>query len=55
VARKVNGILVLELLDQRLDANIANDFKVSMANVINEGNHILILNLSPSPAFPNRP
>jgi anti-sigma B factor antagonist len=44
--RKEGNILIVKLLEKRLDAHIAVAFKKKMAEFIDNGNELIVLNLS---------
>ncbi len=44
--RKEGHVLIVSVLDKRLDASIAHDFKDKMAEYIANGNHHIALNIS---------
>jgi anti-sigma B factor antagonist len=44
--KKISGVLVVKVLDQRMDAKVAIDFKEKMAGFIHAGNSLIVLNLS---------
>lgn len=45
-AKKAPEALVVKVLEPRLDAREAVDFKTKMAECINSGHHIIVLNLA---------
>ncbi len=44
--RKEGDILIVEVLNNRLDAHAADDFKERMAGYISDGNSQIVLNMS---------
>ena len=44
--KKVGEILVVEVLDQRLDARVALEFKQQMHHLISQGNHSIVIALN---------
>lgn len=44
-SKYVDGIFVLTLMDKRLDARLAVDFRAKMSEIINEGNRAIVINL----------
>jgi len=45
-AKKVQELLVVKVLEPRLDAKEAVDFKTKMAECISSGHHAIVLNLA---------
>jgi anti-sigma B factor antagonist len=45
-SKKENGILILTLNDERLDAQLAVSFKDKLSEFINSGNRAIVINLS---------
>ncbi|MBE9580974.1 MAG: STAS domain-containing protein [Proteobacteria bacterium] len=44
--RKEGDVLVVKVLNKRLDAQAANDFKEKMTEYINNGSPLIVLNMS---------
>ncbi len=44
--KKLKNVLIVNVLDKRLDANIAYEFKDKMAAYISKGNHLIVLNIT---------
>jgi anti-sigma B factor antagonist len=44
--RKEDGFLIVDLLVDRLDASIASNFRNKLIEIINDGNTLIILNLT---------
>lgn len=44
--RKEGNVLVVKVLDKRLDAHVANDFINKMSGYISSGNSLFVLNVS---------
>ncbi len=44
--RKEGNVLIVRILDKRLDASLAIDFKEKMSEYITNGNHSILLNIS---------
>src|SRR5262245_12457868 len=44
--RKEDGVLIVDLLDERLDASIASNFRNKLMEIIKNGNMSIILNLA---------
>ena len=44
--KKLKNVLIVNILDKRLDANIAYEFKDKMASYISKGDHFIVLNIS---------
>lgn len=44
--KKLENILIVNVLDKRLDASIAYEFKDEMAAYISRGDHLIVLNVS---------
>ncbi|MCC7430383.1 STAS domain-containing protein [bacterium] len=44
--KKIGKVLVVKILDQRMDARIAVEFKTKMTQIINEGNDLLVISLA---------
>ena len=44
--KKLRNVLIVNILDKRLDANIAYEFKDKMASYISTGDHLIVLNIS---------
>jgi len=44
--RKERNVFIVKILDKRLDASIASDFKEKMSDLIRNGNHTILLNIS---------
>lgn len=42
---KIGEVMVVRLLDRRVDASVAADFKERMAGFINEGNTLVVLDM----------
>lgn len=42
---KIGEVMVVRLLDRRVDASVAADFKERMAGLINEGNTLVVLDM----------
>ena len=45
-SKNENGILVLNLIDKRLDAKVAVNFRVAVDAFIQEGHHTIVFNMS---------
>ena len=46
VEEKIEGdVLVVKVLNKRLDARTANDFKEKMSGYVNNGSHLIVLNM----------
>jgi anti-sigma B factor antagonist len=43
---KLNNVLIVNVLDKRLDASIAYEFKDKMAAYISRGEHLIVLRIS---------
>ena len=44
--KKVGDVLVIEVLDERLDAKVAVQFKEQMNRLIDSGNHLIVVALN---------
>ena len=44
--KKENGVLVVRVLDDRLDANVALDFRDEMVSYITAGENLIVVNLA---------
>lgn len=44
-SKKINGILIVELTEKRLDAKLAVDFRLAVDELINQGNHVIALDM----------
>jgi len=45
-SKSAGSVTVVNIFEQRIDARIAADFRDSMAHLINDGNHNLVVDLS---------
>ena len=44
--RREDGIVIVDLLDDRLNASIASNFRNKLTEIIKDGNELIIVNLT---------